>query len=428
MPDFSNSRRALFLTFSVPGDIEAASNGFHRRQSLLIDAIKATCSDIEVLLFTDPNIQVNGDSLRKNIESNLENLWGGNFQVTLCPREVSNSNSTSWWQRYILPAINFYRQPSYVNVSGKRQVAAFESCLSRNPDFIFVHRLMSIPPVLLSRLELPPVFLDLDDIEHIAFLRSIVQPPHWASKRFEYFMLPALINGERRAIRRCTNTFVCSVSDQLKLRQLFLTKKVLSIPNAVATRVQKEPLTQRKSLLLLGDYRYGPNRVGAEFFIENIWPIIIAVIPEAQMIVAGHRSDLIRRTAEAVKGIDFPGFLPDLDAAYAEARIVVCPILSGGGTRVKIIEAAAYGKPIVATKIGAEGIDLIDGSEIFLRDRPHDFADACIDLLKDYAKASEAGCLAARAIEVHYDRVAVVSKLSQALICGLTSDGTGRSV
>jgi glycosyltransferase involved in cell wall biosynthesis len=64
---------------------------------------------------------------------------------------------------------------------------------------------------------------------------------------------------------------------------------------------------------------------------------------------------------------------------------VVCtPILSGGGTRVKIIEAAAYGRPIVSTRIGAEGIEMQDGNGIFLQDDSKSFAEACIRLLNDH--------------------------------------------
>lgn len=408
-------RRALFVTFAVPENPGISANGFHRRQRLLIDAIKATNADIEVLFYVQPELDDRDESLRLEIESRLNDLWEGRFRVTLCTREAIRPERISWWQRYLLPALSFFRQSAYFSFSGPDQVVAFEDCLSRKPDFIFVHRLMCMPPVFLSRLKLPPVFLDLDDIEHVAFARSIAQPPNWASKRLEYLQLPALMNAERQAIHRCANTFVCSEHDRDKLKKVFRTSKVVAVPNAIALRPQRDSLTDKKSLLLLGDYRYGPNRIGAEFFIEKIWPRIVDIVPEARITIAGVRSDLIRQASAPPQGIDFPGFLPDLDAAYAGARVVVCPILSGGGTRVKIMEAAAYGKPVVATTIGAEGIDLLNDSEIFLRDRPDEYADACIELLQNHAKALETGRRAARAIEIRYDRSAVVSSLAGVL-------------
>jgi glycosyltransferase involved in cell wall biosynthesis len=103
-------------------------------------------------------------------------------------------------------------------------------------------------------------------------------------------------------------------------------------------------------------------------------------------------------------GIDVRGFVPELDALYKEIRVVTCPILAGGGTRFKIIEAAAYGRPVVSTTLGAEGIPFADPDEIRLADAPGPFADACIALLKDHARCTQLATRSREKATLLYDR------------------------
>jgi glycosyltransferase involved in cell wall biosynthesis len=74
----------------------------------------------------------------------------------------------------------------------------------------------------------------------------------------------------------------------------------------------------------------------------------------------------------------YTDFVDDLNTLYGKTQIVCCPIRTGGGTRIKIIEAASYGKPVVSTRVGAEGLEFEDGTEILLRDEPHQFADEAL--------------------------------------------------
>ena len=269
-------------------------------------------------------------------------------------------------------------------------------------------------PLMLTKQVLPPIFFDLDDIEHVAMLRHLSQPPHWWRKNFSYLQLPALLLGERSAIKLSHTTFVCSDLDQHKLTRLFHTRNVMTVPNAVTLPAATSPSLEPR-IVMLGNYEYPPNRLGVEFFLDQVWPTILANCPSAEVIFAGHRVEAIQHYAHPPPQVTFPGFVEDLDGLYQGARVVICPILTGGGTRVKIMEAAAYGRPIVSTSIGAEGIDLIDAKEIILRDSAEDFANACIELLKDYEKARILGLAVRAAAESRYDRSSIVAKLAQLL-------------
>jgi glycosyltransferase involved in cell wall biosynthesis len=93
--------------------------------------------------------------------------------------------------------------------------------------------------------------------------------------------------------------------------------------------------------------------------------------------------------------------------------VVCAPILSGGGTRVKIIEAAAYGKPIVSTRMGAEGIEMQDGVEIFLRDDPKSFAEACIRLLNDHTLSKRMGVAARSTAIQKYNQIKIKQMIQE---------------
>ena len=300
-------------------------------------------------------------------------------------------------------AFSFFRQTRFKGFSGTQQMKALEACLTRNPDAIFVHKLHLMCPLMRTHKKLPPVYFDLDDIEHIAFKRSINQLPKWYEKILNYIQLPMLVSGELRAIRLAHKTFVCSDLDRHYITKRWNLPGVVTVPNAV-TIPAKQTLTMEPTILFIGTYSYKPNIDAAEFLINKVWPGIYKIMPQAKLLITGAHPERIRSYGSVIPNVTFTGFVDDLDALYHKTRIVCAPIFAGGGTRVKIVEAAAYGKPVVATKIGAEGLELHDGKELFLRDDAESFTEACLQLLKDYALCERMGAAAhAKAVQL-YDR------------------------
>ncbi|WP_213538326.1 glycosyltransferase [Nitrosospira sp. NRS527] len=401
--------KALLVSAWQPTRPGATQSGLYRRLTIMIDAIKQNCSTIEALFFLrhqDDNI---AENQVRAVERDLSDRWEVDVRASFCRREPPRN--TERFDRYLQSASSFFRLPGYSEFSGTAQIAAVDDCLARNPDIVFIHRLQCMTPLMLTRQILPPVFFDIDDIEHVAMLRHLSQPPHWWRKNLAYLQLPALLRGERNAIKLSFATLVCSDLDRDKLMRLCPVGNIMTIPNAVTLPVATNP-SQEPRIVMLGNYEYSPNRLGAEFFLDKVWPIISAGCPSAEAIFAGHRVEAIRHFAHPPPQVTFPGFVEDLDELYRRARIVICPILTGGGTRVKIMEAAAYGRPVVSTCIGAEGIDLIDGKEIILRDSAEDFANACTDLLKDYEMARILGLAVRSVAECRYDRSRIVAKLA----------------
>jgi glycosyltransferase involved in cell wall biosynthesis len=147
----------------------------------------------------------------------------------------------------------------------------------------------------------------------------------------------------------------------------------------------------------------------AEHLIDHIWPLVALQVPGARLLIAGGKPERVRQHAAPPERVEFLGFVDDLSALYARAAVVCCPLLTGAGTRIKIIEAAAHGKAIVSTTLGAEGLQFRDGSEILLRDGAENFARACVHMLQDPATRETMGSAARVQARLQYDRTAVVA-------------------
>jgi polysaccharide biosynthesis protein PslH len=144
---------------------------------------------------------------------------------------------------------------------------------------------------------------------------------------------------------------------------------------------QEEVETERPSLFYLGSLDWMPNCEGLDWFIKEVWPRIRKVHPKVPMYIAGRNMPDKYRSLRA-KNLIGLGEVESAGAFIKSKDIMVVPILSGSGMRVKIVEAMAYHKPMVATPIAAEGISVKSGQEMILAEDPIAFADAVNLLLE----------------------------------------------
>ncbi|MCC7154708.1 MAG: glycosyltransferase [Bryobacterales bacterium] len=154
----------------------------------------------------------------------------------------------------------------------------------------------------------------------------------------------------------------------------------------------REPST----VLFLGSFRHAPNVEALNWFLQGVMPRLVELHPEVRLLIAG--SDPPPAYTLPYKGpeVELLGFVPEVRDALARYAVFVCPILSGSGVRVKLLEAFAAGIPSVSTTVGAEGLTTSDGSICRLADDPAPFARAVVELLQD---PREAAAMAARARE-----------------------------
>lgn len=398
--------RILLISIHYPSDLSTNTQGVYKRLGMFVDAIK-NIGQVDMLFFVPPETDISLKAIAET-ERTFSQHWQTQINLYLSPLEVQNSQTKlrQQWDG----VFNFFKQSDFLR--SPNQLQALEKCLSLKPDAIFVHRLSSMSAVMQRKQDLPPVFLDLDDIEHLSFMRQIRQPPTRLVTLLYYLQVPARFWGELQAIRKARSSFVCSKGDRRYLSERWGLPGVMTVPNAISIP-EKQAIAIELTLLLIGGYNYFPNTNAANFLIEKVWTDIYKVMPNARLLIAGPYPENIRGYSQKVPGVEFLGFVPDLDKLYQRSRVVCCPILSGGGTRVKMIEAAAYGKPIVATRIGAEGLSMNDGQEFLMRDDPKAFAEACLELLRNDELCDRLGKAAREAAICHYDRANIVRQIQQ---------------
>lgn len=414
LPNPSPARaRWLFVSCNFPADPERKVTAVYRRMGMFVEALSGLGS-LDMLFFVEPDVAVDAESVER-FRRRLADHWETDLRLQLCRRETPVERGRA--AHYLRGALSVHGQPQFALTSGDRQLAAFEEALERRPDALFLHRLNAAMPMLRSTAARPPVALDLDDIEHRKFGRLLRQPPVWPGKRLGYAWLPALRRAERRAVRTARKTFVCSEEDRSYVAGWAKTAGVAVVPNATEIPPAPPPASD-PAMLFLGSFAYGPNQAGVSWLLEEVWPRVRERMPEARLLLAGPGSRE-KVGASPPAGVEALGFVEDLADAYGQARVACAPILAGGGTRLKIVEAAAYGRPVVSTTLGAEGLDLRAGEHLLLADDPSEFAAACVELLSNPERCREMGDAARAFVADRYDRTAIVDQIGD-LLRGVT--------
>ena len=217
--------------------------------------------------------------------------------------------------------------------------------------------------------------------------------------------------------RRFDRVTVVSVEDRAALEKAAEAKLAATvIPIAVDTREWAfSPRTPRaRHILSVATMFYPPNAEGVHWFASEVYPLIRRELPGVCFYVVGSRPP--RRIAELARrdgGVIVTGYVSDLSPVLRESGVVVVPVRSGSGMRVKILEAFARGLPVVSTTVGAEGIDVRDGEHLLTADEPEAFARAVITVLTEPDRSAALAQAARELVEARYDWRTALSRLDQ---------------
>src|SRR5207253_9940532 len=135
-------------------------------------------------------------------------------------------------------------------------------------------------------------------------------------------------------------------------------------------------------------FRHPPNRIALEWFVNRVLPRILERRPEARLLVVGSEAPPAQ-VVEGSNGVKLLGFVDDVREPLERYSVFVCPILSGSGVRVKLLEAFAAGIPVVSTRLGAEGLADQDGDLCALADDAPSFAAHILKLIRDPESAAQ---------------------------------------
>lgn len=169
----------------------------------------------------------------------------------------------------------------------------------------------------------------------------------------------------------------------------------------------REPFT----MLFLGSFRHEPNRLGLEWLVTEVLPRIWMRRPEARLIVVGSDPPARHPYEDRAPAIEVRGFVADIREPLSRYAVFVCPVLTGSGVRVKLLEAFASGIPVVSTRIGAEGLARQDGDLCLLADTPAGFAERVLEILDDPGRAAAMASRARFDVATNWDIPAVTERL-----------------
>ncbi len=279
-------------------------------------------------------------------------------------------------------------------------------------DVLWVEDVFSWPfaAALLQSLRQPPetVICNTYNIESAVAARLAQTAADSGAARTARRNLRQLAGMERQAYDRAALTFVCSDQDEVLGRQLAPAGRFAVVGNGVDlgyfTGPAKRTVGESPVLLLTGTFGYGPNLQGAAWFAGQVLPLVRQAIPAARFVIAGQRAgSAAAELAASGLTVECVSDPIDMRPCFQGAAVFVVPLLSGGGTRLKILEAMAMGVPVVSTAIGAEGLGATHGQQLLLADSPAMMAAAVLELLGNAALAAELQARATQWVQQHYD-------------------------
>lgn len=181
-------------------------------------------------------------------------------------------------------------------------------------------------------------------------------------------------------------------------------QRVIVLPNGVDLEWNQPGLADPKpdTLVFNGSLTYGPNADSMRFFVAEVWPTLRRQRPRLTLTITGSYEGVDLSWLPDDGSVRLSGYLKDVRPTVAGSWLSVVPLRSGGGTRLKILEALALGTPVVSTSKGAEGLNLEAGSEVLIADEPEQLAERTLDVLRDAALRQSLAQHGRQAVEHRY--------------------------
>jgi glycosyltransferase involved in cell wall biosynthesis len=189
----------------------------------------------------------------------------------------------------------------------------------------------------------------------------------------------AMRRFERGLLRRAEESWMVSEADLAAAKELCPQARLRYVPNVVdVAGIEPVAPAEETRAVFVANFAYEPNRNGLRFLLEEVMAQVWEQLPEARLRLVGAGVEL---PADADERVEAAGFVERLQDAYAGARCALVPLLQGGGTPLKFVEALAYGLPVLATPRAAAGLAVSDGADCVLAEGADAFAAALVRLL-----------------------------------------------
>lgn len=225
--------------------------------------------------------------------------------------------------------------------------------------------------------------LDVQDAFSISAFRRFRSQKGLVRKLIKFLNWIAWLFYEIRTYKKFNVVATLTHQDRIGLEifspglNAVVSQAAIALPNIIA-----DVTASSKDIAFVGAFTHAPNVEAVAYFIREIFPLILEREPAARFFVAGKNppEQLLSLSSESIQ---FVGFVPDISSFMRSAAVVVVPLLSGGGIKIKTLEAMASGCSVVSTSIGAEEIGAKHKEHFFVADNPEEFAELVVKLLRD---------------------------------------------
>lgn len=281
-------------------------------------------------------------------------------------------------------------------------------------DIIQLESLFMTPYIpTIRRYSKAPIVLRSHNLEHVIQERIATGERNFIKRPYRRFLAKQLHDYEMAVLDRLNGVAAISPADAQHFMDHGTSTPIASIPFGVDPGEYLVDPHNRKVqpvFFHLGSMDWLPNEEGIRWLLENVWPAVMRKRPEAKLHLAGNKmpTDLLKGE---YPGVTVQGRVKNALSWMRARQVMVVPLFSAGGMRVKIIEGMALGKAIISTPIGAEGIEHSDGTNILLAGTVSDFVDRIIGLLDDPERIVRIGSEARQLVEEHYSDERIVSDL-----------------
>ena len=332
--------------------------------------------------------------------------------VTVYPFESWNSR-ISW---YFLVIKSFFSIKAHKEkwAKSRRLVLSINKLLEEEPIDIVHFDTISLLQYLKEMKNNIPVVINHHNIESAMMHRRARNEKNPLIKLFCYLEGLKLNKLERTHCPNALNLVVSGL-DKERLREIIVSQRVEIIPNGVDITFmqrQDQPYIE-KSLLFVGGLGWYPNIDAVMYFCNDIWPELIKSEKNAKFYIIGKKPpESLKMIAEKDKNIVLMGFVGDIRPQMSSVSAFVCPMRSGGGTRLKILDALAMGVPLVATRMACEGIPLQDSKHVLFAENPKEFVDNIIMVFESNSLREKLRKNSRQLIEKDFDFKQVGKKLN----------------
>jgi glycosyltransferase involved in cell wall biosynthesis len=309
--------------------------------------------------------------------------------------------------------------------SADMQEAIDDVCSTRNFGII------QLESSFLCTFRFPPhprLVIDEHNIESELFLRMCQGERSLPRRVFNRVEYARFSRFEQACWRRVDACVVTSDREVETVRTSAPDTPVTVVPNAVDLDYFAPSLAPAEShtVIFNGTLIYRPNLDAARYLIDDIWPLVRHRCPDARLILTGRMDGVDTRSLES-PGVQLLGEVPDIRPYVAAAAVVAVPIRIGGGTRFKVLEGLAMGKPVVSTAVGCEGVAVRDGEHLLIADDAPTFAATIFEVFESGDLRDSLGQAGRRLVESRYSWECAGARL-ESLYRQITDDERGRSM